>query len=636
MGSVSPHQTVLDGRPFHWLEDDAYLGWAYLLPSRPMIRRVDTLEIHGTRWGMRKMVIDASIPTAADNAGKKNGDKKRTRRRCFLPVALLNKHPVAADLEVRNGSGTALPVPTKLENMALTAKAFAEIDRRAASWLGAPRDEYRLSQDLQSLMGDVITMQPRDARVCRLEIEQNMVCSAHAWLMPLLKRLEDNFMLWVPIEGVPGSEQRIEITRGDVRAGNPVFPKRRRKDEWFQVQSSIKTVSAEWNAPHRWMRTFRPAAAVADLLVPLGLTPVKFQHEALEANRFSSYHLRVIPPRGLLIRDVKAGKTDEEQWDSEQIDVEPLESGLHCTVQGADTRTGHVHVAMKLNPSRLSSRIMIGLRPGTTTLWALVTVLTAGLLWAFHRKVDELSEPGFHLSIAVAVLLVGPTFASAWTLRDNDRALLRSMLAGTRLLLLGSATLSVATALALAGLRPFDWPLGTTIEWYATASYTIALFITTGWLHARSVTWFFYRDVLTKARWNLLATALLAAGSLAVILHLQDFSIGVSLLFVSGFGFAAIAGNRISVPIGKQSRFPAALAGVAAGVTLGIAGRELGLFNRLIDRGAAHAYGWKAEFLITVIALAAFCRISVRASRESRKRRGIRLSSEKTLPNAAS
>ena len=133
--------------------------------------------------------------------------------------------------------------------------------------------------------------------------------------------------------------------------------------------------------------------------------------------------------------------------------------------EGNDSRVGHVHLARNENPGRLFTRVTIGLRPGTTTLWALVAVLTCGLLWAYYRNVESLGASDgqlfdLNLAVAVSVLLVGPTFASAWTLREKDRTLMRTMMAGTRLLLLASAVLSVGTALALAEIRPLSWDLG--------------------------------------------------------------------------------------------------------------------------------------------------------------------------------
>ena len=593
------------------------LAWEYLLPQRRMTRCVDTLEVHSARWGMHRLEVDVSYP---QSCAPKEPCTDEGVVQCLIPIAFIPKEPVAADLEVQDATGALVSVPTKTECMALTQCAFSCISQQAGALLQESGDTYSLDSALKQRIGDLIVGAPLHARVTRLEISKNLVPEdaeqKRDWLLPLLHRLEDNYLLWVPITGPPLSEKHLSVRRSDTRVLDPIFPQARRKDIEITVHSEAGDITGHWNPPRKWIRRIDVSAAAGRLLVTFGLMPVKFEDEALESGRFSSYHLCMVPPSGLLIREVKAGGIPEAKWDEPDPPIRELKTSVDRTVRGEDTQTGHVHLAMTSNPTRLNSRVTIGLRPGTTTLWALVAVLTAGLLWSFHHELQHLlgsvhkSGHGHHhhhlldLQIAVGVLLVGPTFAASWTLREKDPTLLRSMLAGTRLLLLGSALLSVAAALALGGVRPFGWGRAEAIDWYASLSYTIAVLIVIGWLQARSMIWLLYRNVLKRTEWNLAATVLLALAAYMAIRKLSILPIGSTVvLFLTGFGFTAVAGNRTSVRLGQVSRLPAAVAGIAGILTLALASRELRLYNRIADKGFAHTWGSRAELAIAASAL---------------------------------
>lgn len=582
-------------------------AWHYLLPDQPMIRRVDTIDVHTPQYWVVSMEIDFRIPPTPPGSAPPRGG------RCLVPVAAFAKYPVAPDLEVRNGAGDVLSVPTKATNMDLTVRALEGVAAEAAIVLGRPASDFRLSSELLNLAADVIHGQPRHARVCRQKIERDMECPALEWLVPLLRRLEDHFLLWVPVPDDPGADLHLSVCRSERRWLAPLLRPFRREVP-IDVESSAGVIPASWHAPFKLLRWPDPAAFVGRLLIACGLMPVTINDEGLEAHRFSSYHRCFAPPAGFILREIRMGKVREEDWEKPRPDVHRLEDDVDRTVQGEDTKLGHVHLAEARNPSRIFTRATIGLRPETITLWALVAVLTCGLLWAFHRNIAyiaALSEPA---KIAVGVLLIGPTFASAWTLREKDRALMRSVLAGTRLLMLASAALSVATVLAVAGLLPFGWDVGPAVSWYASASFTIAAFVVTGWLQARNVVWSVFRHVLTKTKWNLLATILLALASYVAIAEIGSFPLpATALLFATGFAFTAVAANRSSIPLGGENHLsgpwgalthlPAALAGLAAIVTLAIASRELTFYNHVADRGEVHEWGLVAELAIAAAAV---------------------------------
>ena len=433
-------------------------------------------------------------------------------------------------------------------------------------------------------------------------------------------------MLWVPIVGSPLGDHHLSIQRSDRRRLNPIAPpvrKRKKEGEVFHLNAG--PVAGRWRHPSRWRRGLDIPALAGRLLVSFGLMPIKFDEETLEANRFSSYHLAMIPPVGLVVREVRTGSIDEAEWGKPDPAIEELSSDQDRTVHGEDSRTGHVHLEMKRNPAWLNSRITIGLRPGTTTLWAAVGLLTCGLLWAVHSEIPRLfgqspweNRHPLAMQIAAAVLLVGPTFAASWTLRVNDPTLIRNMLGGAQTLLLSTAILSVAAALVLAEIEPFGWDALQATQWYASACYVLAIPLVTGWLQARSTMWWTYRGLLSSTERNVFATALLSGLAYLAVRPLADLPmLPAAMLLFAGLGLTAVAGNRTSVDLGKNNRWAAAVPGVGALVALGLAGRELRFFEGAVERHDAFLYGGRLIALVGVVAAVWFGFLCIRAFVES-------------------
>jgi hypothetical protein len=615
---AEPAPRVVGGGPDPWHRHP--LAWEYLLPGRRMTRRVDTLEVHSTRWGMKRMELDVSFPTSCLVGGQ---DPDGPPERCLIPAAFIPKQPVAVDLEVRGDDNAWVSVPTRRECKLLTEQAVELIGEEAAALTGAPQAHFELDAELRQRIGDVVTMEPLAARISRLHIEKKMDFDegTAAWLLPLLRRLEDNYLLWAPIEGSPLGDHHLTIQRSDRREGEQLFWPVRLFNEDYPVESAAGTIQGNWYPSLRWFYVPSFSAIFGRLLLSFGQMPIKFDEETLEAHRFASYHLAMVPPPGLVVREVKAGQMSESDWGKEDPKIDELDSDLDRTVHGEDTRTGHIHLEMDRNPSWLNSRITIGLRPGATTLWAMVVVLTCGLLWAVrqelerfvavdHRRVaetvDRLQAADTEVQILAAVLLVGPTIAASWTLRTNS-TLIRSMLVGVEVLLLSSAVVSVAAALVLAGFEPFDWGPMTTIEWYSSLTYVIAVLVLTGWLQARSWVWRIYRRVLSSTKMNMLATALLCAIAVLAIQRLEDISLATAaVLLLIGFALTAVAGNRTSVDLGENSRLAAFWAGLGALIAVALAGRELEFFESVISLDDAVHHGERALLIVGGVALLAF------------------------------
>jgi len=556
------------------------IAWQYLAPDKRMRRWTETIEIFDLGSSRREITLDFTLPNSS-------------KQPWMLPTAYLGKSPVAPDLEVRDAAGDAISVPTKPENMAITAAA---LDQLAAAGLISFADP-----DLRALCRQVIFDSNFGARVARLLAEERLGGDDDL-LRSLLRSLEDQFLLWVPVAGEPGCDQQVSIHRRQQLARN-VFLVPTRVAEQRSVPTEIGPVRVElFGATGRR----RPSldAALNRILRWFGLTPYEYEHETAEASRFASFHLRVSAPQGMVVRDVgmRVPPDGTEQFDPPLLSEAPAsEPGF--TYQGREGGLAHFHCARDKNPPVLTAFTTLSIRSGLTSLWAGASVFTALLLWAIHRLApDELAlASSGSLEATVAILLIGPALASAWAIRADRGDLLEGTLGGARACLLASAALSVVTALSLAGFRPFHWSNATAIEVYASLSYGTAALVVIGWAVALPLCWLFYREILTTARRNYVALFLLAGLAAAVCVHggLPVRAVGLTLL-TTGLLMAVLAAHP-GRATGAPNVGPVAAA-IGSFATLLTAGWYLGFYDNVASHHALHVAVLASEGALMALA----------------------------------
>lgn len=545
---------------------DYRIACQYLLSATRMARRESTLHVSLADVVTRSIEIDFSLPTT-----------ECEETLWYVPIAFFPKERVAPSLDVFDGSETVLPIPTKRENMGLTERAIETLATEGRLQLGD-------SPQSRELIREVISSDYRYAHVSRLvfvEREPN----ASPLLHDLLRLLEDQFLLWVPISGGPGTRHHIAMRRRDFQERDPI---RRpvRRERTYDVETAAGTVRVSALAPTgRWTPDL--PLAVDRLLTAFALRPIEIRFPEAEAARFASCHLRLISPSGFLVRNVRAASL--EPLGSNAVQVEELDSDdPHVVVQGHDRDLAHIQLAEEHNPPLLYSRVTLALRGGITTLWMLAAVLTAGLLWLVQHH-GSFGNPNFqNKQIAAAALLVGPAFASAWSLRADRGELLQATLAGARGLLLASAALSVATALALADVFPSWSNRYEMIEIYAATSYFVAMPLIAAWILASRPTWLVFRAGLRTQRRNLAVILLLGATILLVGLHdgLPGRLAGI-VLALAALSLAAIAANSVAEPLLRSQTFYRPLAGFGGLLATAFAGYFLGYYADLCSIDAA-------------------------------------------------
>ena len=544
------------------------LASEYLLEESRFKRRETSIDVYLSDVGVRAIDVECELPDI--------GWKKET---WYLPLAFFPKGKVAPNLEVTDCDGVIIPIPTKTQNYATTSKALDELF--AAGRL--PRPE---NADLRKLVDEVVERPTFEAHICRLVYEEAVkddLDDEPDELMRLLRLLEEHFVLWAPVEGRPRSEHLLRISRQEMRPPDRIVA--RRISGWRQVETAVgdrwALVGDEGESRPLGYGGYTtwPRGLLERLPKALGLRPIEASAEDLEAGRSVSTHLRVQAPPGFTVRNVRAGAMFPAPWIGIPR-IEELRQKDSVVIQGLDQELNHVHLCEHQNPRQLYVVTTLTPRSGLITLWMLAAVITAIVLWTLHHQSrwgplpspDPSSGPQFvsmlgekrrqlainieQRQIAAAVLLIAPAISAAWAILAEDGGkLLRSFLAGTRFLLLLSASTSIAAALALAGIVPKNLSGYGAMEAYAGVAYLVATLMVGSWLLASRPVWELFRTLLKAPIDNLLW--IFSGGALVMLIGMMEElppRPAGGLALVIGFLLALIGANSAAEPLRKKLR----------------------------------------------------------------------------------
>jgi hypothetical protein len=565
-----------------WL--DRRLAWKFLRDEERLIRIVETLDIFSAKRGKQTIELAGTLPECEDLEAE-----------WLIPAVFLEKKPVAPDLEVRDAAGAIVAVPTKHECQELTLSALEHLHED---------QQYDLDShpELRPLVKDLVCRRPLVAMAAGVLIDER-VPNQPVLLKRLLDQLTDQFLLWIPVCGQAASTHHFTITRRQHRRTNPVIP---RKQVIETVDLDLEIGPYTLQGPFdRGRRTFDPVEGLERMLRMLGLAPISFERDLREACRADSYHSIVRAPEDFIVRDVRLAKMLPHPSDPDEILLDELKHEPNQTIQGHDSEIAHVNCVRRRDRAPLLLDVLLGVRNGLTTLWALGVVITTVLLRIFEHDPEPAMAEG-HLEVAAAVLLLGPALAAAWAVRSDEGDLLRNVLSGTRQLLMASAILSVGAALALIGYTPFGWDARETLEWYAAASYVIAVVVGISWSITRQTPWVIYRHMLYSPRRNLWATAITVFVAAAIVIHpgIPHVVIGVVLL-AAGVVLAVTSANRVGTTMGESKRVFAPFAGVGATIAFLAAGAFLNYYGDILDFILVRRLTFAAELLVLLFAIRA-------------------------------
>jgi hypothetical protein len=533
----------------------------------------------------------------------------------MVPVAFLSKEPTAPDLEVSNGAGDRITAPTMVENMAMTCAALRMI---------ALEDGVPLSGMISELIAQVVFEQPFEAGIA-LSVLMLEAPEAEE-LLGLLSKLEDQFLLWIPLSGPAGLEHQVSIARRAPRELDPILrPSIEETSVSYELDDGWADFTVETSAPPVHMdfgQLFERA------LLTFGLRSIEIESDLDDTCRFTSYHHCIRAPRGFVVREIRIaclagaeseGDEPEVEWieipigglsemssvpiqlerarsvpeddsfgeEFDEIELEELEAGPGLLVQGHDSEVAHVHCSREENVSPLIVRTTLATSAHLTTLWTFVVVLSAALLWLFDRHGGVPgAKGGGNLEVAAGALLLVPTLAAAWAIRADESAATRTVLSGTRLLLLLCGVFSVSAALTLAAVLPSEIASVEGLKVYASLAYFAAVLITSSWILSLRPTWYLYRHWLLTPLSHLRATAALLAlitlvSLLARLAPACRYGCALASIVI-GLLLVAVAANRIGARLSESRGRAPAIATCGAVVVFLDAGYWLGFYDELV------------------------------------------------------
>lgn len=601
---------------------DCLLAADYLLPTSRLKRRETTVEASLSELLTRVVQVDCQLP-----AGGAFGGIERT---WYVPVAAFPKSRIAPKLEAQDASGGVIAIPTREENIVLTKRAVSEL-------IESGRLPIEVDDDLRLLIDEVVERKTSEAHICRLvfELEEPPgpeAAQGREAAKPLLELLEGFFFLWVPLHGAPGSHHHITVSRTEIRR-TPQLLVRGFEYQEEDIETAVGPVNVGLLVESG---RYRPdlGTIVDRVLTLFALRPIEAGYRDVEAARSGSVHLRFEAPEGLLVRNVRAAEAQPPAEGNISGEVEELTSRSDgVVVQGHDLPLAHVHMARPANPQILYARITLTLRTGIITLWMLATLFSTALLWIVHHHsnyggghahhhpqpflvpavIPALFAGAHHIAIssdnkqiAAAVLLAGPAFAAAWALRSDSSDTLRAVMKGSQLLLLVAAGLSVAAALALAGVVPGNEGRYRAVEVYATISYFVTVPMIAAWVISSATAWQVFRTWFSTERRNLvlLSGILIFCVAWCVVAGSPSRSDGWILL-LAGISCLVISANSVGQSmLGGTTRYRPIALFAAIPLLLG-AGALLGFYADMLDPDIARSVGVVGASVFAAIALGA-------------------------------
>lgn len=262
------------------------LASQYLLDESRFNRREAAVLVDLSEAGTRVIDVECAVP-----------DIGWGKKRWYLPLAFFPKKAVAPNLEVTDEAGTVIPIPTKHQNNAFTNRAIDELIQRGR--LEKPRKPAHWE-----LVHEVITTVPHHARVCRLLYEHLVAQSGE--LIRLLRLFEENFVLWVPVEGPPLNQHQFRIARQEIHPPDPMVVRRPVKGR-RTYETAVGSCLVELESAQGRLEV-RQRAVIERVTRALAVRPIEAFVYDLESRRATSSHLRVTAPQGFVVRNVRVGE----------------------------------------------------------------------------------------------------------------------------------------------------------------------------------------------------------------------------------------------------------------------------------------------------------------------------------------
>jgi hypothetical protein len=371
-------------------------------------------------------------------------------------------------VDLRDEEQRTLHLMTRQENTEITELALLTVIREALGIRPSNRVRnaiarllYREGDEAQFARAFVATWLSADAGITEGS-------EAADRIRQITADLALNTLLWVPLAGVPGERRVLKFSYdlSDIRPPVRVHTRDLQSASWEVDQELLRVERhGRLDVEATWQRQLKR------ILSSIGWDAIDVLVELPNMRDCDSYHLQVFTPDGA---DVISVRTEGPLRDVAGMTIEPRMqfhgSSAHLYVSGrAVKETAPVAIAIRVP------------RSGFLNLCALLSLLVAALLWSLQAMPVKGDTPK---QVAATVLLVIPAVLIVVGIRPlGESALMSSLLAGMRGLMLASGLLAAAAGAALAGVQPFDH-IEETYIWYATSASVIAGVLVCAWLAA--------------------------------------------------------------------------------------------------------------------------------------------------------
>jgi hypothetical protein len=537
-----PHASDDPRTPYPTLEEIGPKGAFYLPQDHKLVRRhVESVSFADESRGRRRLTLDIALPREPDVAIATS----ESGCRFYVPIALMAKSPPTTNIDLLDEEGRSLPLLTKEQNADLT---YAALTKWAEEVLGGP-----LSQGLQRALEAVV----RDdddleaqfafefALVAASEEHPSRIRTESAGVFEtVLGDLSVNSLLWLGLTGRPGARRIVKL-RYDIPVELPPIPRRRPRTMRVLVETQRATHEFTYVDPGDAQPYSTIRRVWRRLTNTLGWSPIELSVDSPYVRGAESYHMQVDAPSGLEARSIELLEDPAATVTASSSQSTVTRSSAHLYLTGVLTRTISLAVWVRLGVGRR----------GFISLALLSSLVTAGLLWAFWARAEELKQPG----VAAAILLIVPAILATFSVRPQEHALAGRVLSGVRFLLLASALLAAAASAALIEIRPDAWSVKEAWLHYAWGASGVAGLLCISWLSSIRLVWRTgdrLTEALSRGRrffgWSL---AILLFGASVAVVGLIDVDLVerlellvASLLafqLVSSFVLAAVAERAV-------------------------------------------------------------------------------------------
>lgn len=439
-------------------------------------RHVETVTLQTLTSARRQLTIDVDLPVELDSSfAWRDGE-----RMCYLPVALLLKHPPSSNLDMVDEQGRSLPVLNRIEN--------AEITHAAVMTLMTRMFDQDLADDVEPFVRETIFAVDRDAAkvhvmfaITRM-IESRPEVRTHpdwTWLARFLVTLSAHSLNWLGLAGLPG-ERRVVKFVYDISVDIPKpFRKRAR---WVERAARAEgqrgryvVYYLDWDPgdgyPHGFLTRM-----VKRFVTVIGGSAYHIPIETPYIRNTPSYHLQVNAPEGLETRRVEllAHLIDGDGKPVEPIDATTPDCAHLYFSEASVTRMGTAIVSLRVG------------RRGLLSYAVIACIVIATMLWEFAAHSATITG-ATERAAAAAILLLVPTLMLVFAIRPGEHLLATKMLSGVRAVLALQGLLCVAAAGALVGIHPFHETVHTLWRWAAEVSTIAGVLLGACWAFSFSI-----------------------------------------------------------------------------------------------------------------------------------------------------